>query len=54
MTPVLMTHPKHGATHAYDLAEIDRLKGYGWETPAEVASEAAPEAKRKPGRPKAK
>ena len=53
MTPVLMTHPKHGATHAYDLAEIDRLKGYGWgvEKPAEAAPE---EAKRKPGRPKAK
>lgn len=25
-----MIHPEHGATHAYDNSEIERLKGFGW------------------------
>lgn len=25
-----MTHPHHGATHAYDYGEIERLKKVGW------------------------
>lgn len=25
-----MVHPLHGATHAYDNGEIERLKGFGW------------------------
>lgn len=31
-----MVHPLHGATHAYDNSEIERLKGFGWavEVPA--------------------
>lgn len=62
MNAILMTHPLHGATHAYDHGDIRRLQGYGW-TIAEVkapepvvepvAVEEA-EVKRKPGRPKGK
>ena len=48
--PTRMTHPQHGATHAYDTGEIKRLEALGWsvEKPKEE-----PE-KRKPGRPKVK
>lgn len=28
--PVRMIHDDHGATHAYDKGEIERLQGYGW------------------------
>jgi hypothetical protein len=30
MAATRMTHPQHGATHAYDSGEIARLKGFGW------------------------
>jgi hypothetical protein len=51
-----MIHPKHGATHAYDVTEIQRLQADGWsvEVPEVKAPEPAPEPepeKRKPGRP---
>jgi hypothetical protein len=38
-----MVHPEHGAMHAYDTGEVERLKGYGWH-----AEEQAPAAKVKP------
>lgn len=44
--PTRMTHPQHGATHAYDKGEIERLEKLGWS----VEKPAEPE-KRKPGRP---
>lgn len=36
-----MTHPKHGATHAYGPADVERHKSLGWsvEVPAEPAKE---------------
>lgn len=36
-----MVHPLHGATHAYDVNEIERLKGWGWsvEVPAAPVAE---------------
>jgi hypothetical protein len=57
-----MIHPEHGATHAYDTGEIERLKGLGWavEVPADpkeqppvvtLSQHMAAVAKRKPGRP---
>lgn len=62
-----MVHPLHGATHAYDNSEIERLKGFGWavdgEKPAgdehlDLIKTALKTAfppvvfeKRKPGRP---
>lgn len=56
MTPVRMVHPLHGATHAYDQGEVERLKGYGWqpeEAPELVKLPVLEEPpKRKPGRPK--
>lgn len=50
MFPLRMTHPKHGATHAYDNTEMLRLKQSGW---AEEAG-GDPEVKDAPkrGRPK--
>lgn len=30
-----MVHPLHGATHAYDTGEVDRLKGLGWSVEGE-------------------
>jgi hypothetical protein len=39
-----MTHPQHGATHAYDKSEIERLEKLGWsvEKPAEKPAEKRP------------
>lgn len=65
MYPLLMKHPNHGSTHAYDSSEVARLKGYGWaeaskDAPQEVAEVSAePLAsvapiRRGPGRPKRK
>ena len=36
-----MVHPKHGATHAYRTAEVEKLKGFGWEVESEVAQAVA-------------
>lgn len=44
-----MTHPEHGATHAYDKGEIERLEKLGWLK--EGDSPKVEEGKRKPGRP---
>lgn len=63
-----MVHPQHGATHAYDKGEIERLEKLGWsvegaaqaiqwptnEEVAERLAAIAP-ARKKPGpKPKAK
>jgi hypothetical protein len=35
-----MTHPHHGATHAADYGDIERLQKYGWKvTPEPTAAE---------------
>jgi hypothetical protein len=39
MAATLMTHPQHGAMHAYDSGEIARLKGFGWSVADEPPSE---------------
>lgn len=55
MNAVRMTHPKHGATHAYGIEETRKLERYGWSVEAEAPPKAAPVevvVKRKPGRPK--
>lgn len=45
MEPVRMMHPKHGFTHAYDHAEIEKLKGWGWDIePIPAAKDVAPVA----------
>lgn len=46
---VRMVHPVHGATHAYDQGEVDRLKKLGWDVEKPAIPTAAD--KRKPGRP---
>lgn len=55
MPAIRMVHQEHGATHAYDEGEIERLKKWGWtvegEAPKAEEKKAEPE-KRKPGRPK--
>jgi hypothetical protein len=43
--PIRMTHPQHGATHAYDKADVERLEKLGWSV------EVKEEPKRGPGRP---
>ena len=68
MAAIRMTHPQHGATHAYDTGEVNKLKGWGWSVeeekkPAAVTVTASPVVpavvetvttpeKKKPGRPK--
>jgi hypothetical protein len=42
MAATLMTHPQHGAMHAYDSGEIARLKGFGWSVADEVETVATP------------
>jgi hypothetical protein len=42
MAATLMTHPQHGAMHAYDSGEIARLKGFGWSVADEVVPVATP------------
>jgi hypothetical protein len=52
-----MVHPLHGATHAYDTGEIERLKKLGWdvEVPKVEAPKIIQEERKKPGpKPKAK
>lgn len=51
MTPVRMVHEKHGATHAYDHAELERLKGYGWKPEDEGVVHQQQEAPKR-GRPR--
>jgi hypothetical protein len=43
--PTRMTHPLHGATHAYDTGEITRLEGYGWSVEKPAAIDFAKEIK---------
>lgn len=31
MFPIRLTHPLHGATHAHDTQEMERLKKLGWQ-----------------------
>jgi hypothetical protein len=55
-----MIHPEHGAMHAYDTGEIERLQKLGWSIEGEksqgevhielIKATVAPPA-RKPGRP---
>lgn len=33
MFPLRLVHPKHGATHAHDSSEAERLKKQGWSEP---------------------
>jgi hypothetical protein len=56
MSAIRMTHPLHGAMHAYDAAEIEKLKGWGWsvegdaeKAPVEIGVDA--EIPKKRGRP---
>lgn len=56
---VLMAHPQHGRTHAYEHEEVERLKKLGWEPEEPVATKPQAQeqaaviiAGRKPGRPK--
>jgi hypothetical protein len=55
-----MVHPLHGATHAYDNSEIERLKGLGWSVEEPKTAQSLPVAgyidvlraqRNKPGRP---
>lgn len=50
-----MVHPEHGATHAYDKGDLERLEKLGWsvETMAhqEQVQQAQVPVKRPPGRP---
>lgn len=39
MAATRMTHPQHGATHAYDSGEIAKLKGFGWSVEGEAPAE---------------
>lgn len=61
-----MIHPQHGAMHAYDRGEIERLKSLGWSIEGEQTARVVgvdvdgdgkidkvfAEPKKKPGRPK--
>jgi len=54
-----MIHPQHGATHAYDGGEIERLTRLGWTAESAPTTSPAPKTqepeRKKPGpKPKAK
>ena len=50
-----MTHPEHGAMHAYDKSEVERLRALGWSVEGEKpVAEQVPERKKPGPKPKAK